>query len=462
MSEPLTLFATSTFGLEAVVSRELKQLGYEDQSIENGRVTFQGDLKAICRCNLWLRSADRVLLSLGDFTALDFDDLFDETRDLEWERWLPPSAKFPVRASAVRSKINSAKNSQKMVKKAIAVRLKDQYIKDWFPEDGPLYSVNASILKDRVSICVDTTGPSLHKRGYRKLTAGAQLKETLAAGLIQLSYWNRERPFIDPCCGSGTIPIEAALIGTNTAPGINREFACEGWQQLPPEMWDAARDAARDLERNDIAYRLQGYDIDPAMIRMARYHAQQAGMEEFIHFQDQPISELSTPRKYGCLITNPPYGERLGEKEDAEVIYREMKRVFEPLELWSIYVLTSHPGFERIYGQKSRRRKLYNGRIECVYYQFPGPPPPRKKSPWEIAKAANEAATDEAIPEGAIPGDAATAEETAVEAPADPKPVDVETAGIEATGVEVTGIEATDAEPTHEEVSKDEVTKDEE
>lgn len=395
MSEPITLVATSAFGLEAVVSRELKQLGYEDQTIENGRVTFQGDLNAICRCNLWLRSADRVLLCLGEFTALDFDDLFEETRDLEWERWMPPSVQFPVRASAVRSKINSAKNSQKVVKKAIAERLKQHYIKDWFPEDGPLYSVSVSILKDKASVCIDTTGPSLHKRGYRTLTAGAQLKETLAAGLVQLSYWNRERPFIDPCCGSGTIPIEAALIGTNTAPGINRDFTSEGWQQLSAELWDAAREEAHDLVRNDIAFRLQGYDIAPAMIRMARYHAQQSGMDEYIHFQEQPLSELSTPRKYGCLITNPPYGERLGEKEDAEKIYHEMKRVCEPLEMWSIYVLTSHPGYERIFGRKGRRRKLYNGRIECTYYQFPGPPPPRKKTPWEQATTASEKSTDE-------------------------------------------------------------------
>ncbi|MEQ8634025.1 THUMP domain-containing class I SAM-dependent RNA methyltransferase [Gimesia maris] len=395
MSEPLTLVATTAFGLEAVVSRELKQLGYEEQTIENGRITFQGDLAAICHCNLWLRSADRVLLSLAEFTALDFDDLFDEIRDIEWERWLPPSAQFPVRATAVRSKINSPKNCQKLVKKAIAERLKEHYIKDWFPEDGPLYSVSLSILKDKASVCIDTTGPGLHKRGYRKLAAGAQIKETLAAGLVQLSYWNRERPFVDPCCGTGTIAIEAALIGTNTAPGLNREFAAEGWQQLPPEMWEAAREEARALARTDIDYRLQGYDIDPAMIRMARYHAQQAGMEEFIHFQDQPLSEFSTPRKYGCIITNPPYGERLGDKADAEVIYREMKRVFAPLEMWSIYVITSHPGFERIYEQKARRRKLYNGRIECIYYQFPGPPPPRKKSPWEQAAGTQSDSAEE-------------------------------------------------------------------
>lgn len=395
MSEPLTLVATSAFGLEAVVSRELKQLGYVDQSVEDGRVTFQGDVNAICHCNLWLRSADRVLLSLGNFTALNFDDLFDETRDLEWERWLPPSARFPVRASAVRSKINSPKNCQGMVKKAIAERLKQHYIKDWFPEDGPLYSINVSILKDRASICIDTTGASLHKRGYRKLVAGAQLKETLAAALIQLSYWNRDRAFIDPCCGSGTLPIEAAMIGTNTAPGLNRDFSAEEWPQVPVELWDAAREEARDLVQPDLAFRLQGYDIDPAMIRMARYHAQQAGMEEFIHFQDQPLAELSTPRKYGCLITNPPYGERLGDKAEAEVLYRDMKRVCESLDLWSIYVLTSHPGFERIFGQKARRRKLYNGRIECIYYQFAGPPPPRKKNPWLEKTKSENTSTDE-------------------------------------------------------------------
>ncbi|MCR9234970.1 MAG: class I SAM-dependent RNA methyltransferase [bacterium] len=396
MSEPLTLIATSTFGLEAVVARELKQLGYEDQTVENGRVMFQADKAAICRCNLWLRSADRILICLGEFTALDFDDLFDETRDLEWERWLPPSARFPVRATAVRSKINSAKNSQKMVKKAIAERLKDHYIKDWFPEDGPMYSVSVSILKDRATLCIDTTGPGLHKRGYRKLTAGAQLKETLAAGLIQLSYWNNERALVDPCCGSGTIPIEAALIGTNTAPGLNRSFVAEEWHKIPAELWSEAREEARDLQDLDaLSFRLQGYDIDPGMIRMARYHAREAGVDELVHFQDQPVAEFSTPRKYGCIITNPPYGERLGEKEEAEVIYRQMKEVFAPLDTWSIYVLTSHPGFERIFDRKARRRKLYNGRIECTYYQFPGPPPPRKRSPWDDATNADSESTSE-------------------------------------------------------------------
>ena len=391
MSEPLTLIATSAFGLEAVVARELKQLGYEDQTIENGRVMFQGDQEAICRLQSlaaecrpdsdlpWANSRLSILTICS-------------TRPAIWNgnAGSPPSAKFPVRATAVRSKINSAKNSQKMVKKAIAERLKDHYIKDWFPEDGPLYSISVAILKDRATLCIDTTGPGLHKRGYRKLTAGAQLKETLAAGLIQLSYWNNERALVDPCCGSGTILIEAALIGTNTAPGLNRSFAAENWHQIPDQLWNEARGEARDLQEPDaLSFRLQGYDIDPAMIRMARYHAQQAGVESLIHFQDQPLSEFSTPRKYGCIITNPPYGERLGEKEDAEVIYREMKQVFAPLDTWSIYVLTSHPGFERIFDRKARRRKLYNGRIECTYYQFAGPPPPRKKSPWDAATEAD-------------------------------------------------------------------------
>jgi putative N6-adenine-specific DNA methylase len=378
---PITLIATAAFGLEAVVSRELERLGYADRTVEDGRVTFQGDESGICRTNLWLRSADRVLVRLGEFEARDFGELFDRTRDLPWSDWLPVDAAFPVRAKSVRSRLHSVPDVQSLVKKAIVESLKRQHRREWFEETGATFGVEASILKDRVTVTIDTSGPGLHKRGYRTLVGPAPLKETLAAALIQLSYWNPDRPRVDPQCGSGTIVIEAALMARNRAPGLERSFAAEHWPRISPLLWSNAREEARAAIASAESASIIGTDADDDALRMARYHARAAGVESSVHFQRKTLAEFSTSRQYGCVITNPPYGERSGERHEAEALYREMGRVLGGLDTWSIYVLTAHERFEQFFGrQAGRRRKLYNGRIPCTYYQFPGPRPPVRES----------------------------------------------------------------------------------
>ncbi|GAB4144321.1 MAG: class I SAM-dependent RNA methyltransferase [Planctomycetaceae bacterium] len=374
--------ATTSFGLEAVVARELKQLGYDDCTVTDGRVTFVGDELALCRANLWLRCAERVFWKLAEFPGRDFDELFEGVKSLGWRDWLPTDAAIPVRGRSVRSQLSSVPACQSIVKKAIVESMKSGTNLSRLPETGPEYAVEFSLLKDRVTIALDISGAGLHKRGYRTLTGQAPLRETLAAGLVLLSFWNRERPFVDPFCGTGTIPIEAALIGRNIAPGMNRTFAAEVWPTIPPKTWEQAREEARDAITNDLRFTLIGTDRDAQALRMARYHAEKAGVAENIHFQQKEFSDLTTKRSYGCLICNPPYGERVGELAEAEALYREMAGVLAGLETWSFYVLTSHPKFESLFGRKAdRRRKLYNGRIECTYYQYHGKRPPRRKSP---------------------------------------------------------------------------------
>ena len=383
----LSLIATASFGLEAVVARELKQLGYTDQTVEDGRVTFTADEAAICRTNLWLRSADRVMVQLGSFDAHDFGELFDQTKALPWSDWLTDDATFPVRGKSIRSQLSSVPDCQAIVKKAIVEQLKQTYRQDWFEETGPKFSVEVSLLKDRVTLAIDTTGPGLHKRGYRTLTGLAPLKETLSAALVQLSHWNRERPLIDPFCGTGTILTEAALIGLNRAPGRRRSFDSEDWPRVGSDLWTQARTEADDLEVRDAKFTLIGHDRDGRVLKSARHHAEQAGVEDYLYLQQQNFAELTTRRKFGCVICNPPYGERSGPTSDAEQLSRDMAQVFKGWDTWSIYVLTAVPRFERLFGRRAdRRRKLYNGRIECTYFQFPGPRPPwlassRSKSP---------------------------------------------------------------------------------
>jgi len=375
----IELIATATFGLEAVVSREVEALGYTDVKVQNARVTFIGDEKAICRSNLWLRSADRVLIKMGEFKALTYDELFEGTKALAWPEWLPEDATFPVEGKSIKSKLFSVPDCQSIVKKAIVEKLKQRYHKEWFAETGPKYTIEVALLDDIVTLTIDTSGAGLHKRGYRKLSSGAPLKETLAAAMVNLSFWNPERILIDPFCGSGTIPIEAALIGLNMAPGLNREFAAEGWPQINANTWEEARVEARDSIRRDINLKIMGNDIDPEVLSLARYHQKLAGVEGQIHFQQLPVSELRNSHKYGCIIGNPPYGERLSNPKQVEELYREMKEVFKALDTWSFYIITAYPGFENIFGRRAdRRRKLYNGRIECQYYQFHGPRPPKK------------------------------------------------------------------------------------
>lgn len=376
----IELIATAAFGVEALVGRELYQLGYTRQKVENGRVVFWGDESAICRANLWLRHADRVLIKVGQFKAVTFEELFQGTKALPWPDWLPEKANFPVEGKSVKSALFSVSDCQAIVKKAIVEKMKQKYNVQWFPESGPKYTIQVALLKDLATLTIDTSGSGLHKRGYRQLVGKAPLKETLASALVNLSRWRPEWPLIDPFCGTGTIPIEAALMGLNIAPGLKRGFLAETWPNIAPALWREVRREAEDLIRRDIKLEIAGYDMDPEVLSMARYHARQAGVGEQIHFQQRPVSELKTRRKFGYLICNPPYGERLEEQKTAEELYCEMGRVFSRLDSWSYNVLVTNPRFEMLFGRKSdKNRKLYNGRMECHYYQYFGSRPPRER-----------------------------------------------------------------------------------
>lgn len=376
----IQLIATAAFGVEAVVGRELKWLGYDDQFIENGRVTFSGDENAICRTNLWLRTSDRILVKIGEFKALSFEELFEGTKALPWDEWLPENAEFPVEGKSVGSKLASVPDCQAIVKKAIVEKMKQKYKTEWFEETGPRYRIEISLLKDIATLTIDTSGAGLHKRGYRKLVSGAPLKETLASTLILISRWKPDRVLIDPFCGSGTIPIEAALIGMNIAPGLKRDFAAEGWPNIPSSLWKNAREEAYSKINNHVELRIHGSDISEDAMSLARYHAREAGVDSYIHLQRMPMTEIKSKYKYGFIICNPPYGERLGEQQDIEKLYKQMGEAFGTLDSWSYYVLSSHPEFERHFGKRAnKKRKLYNGKIQCNYFQFFGPPPARPK-----------------------------------------------------------------------------------
>jgi len=375
----IELIATCSFGLEALVARELKDLGYKQQVVENGKVTFTADLSAICRSNMWLRTADRVRLKIGEFKATTFDDLFEQTKSLPWSELIPDNAAFPVDGKSVQSTLFSISDSQAIVKKAIVESLKNRYNTGWFKEDGPLYRIEISILRDIATLTIDTSGAGLHKRGYRQSGSGAPLRETLAAALVLIARWQPGITLIDPLCGSGTIPIEAALIGQNIAPGMNRNFAAEEWPTIPKHLWHEARRETHDLLDSNQKLDLGGTDINPAAIKNARVNAVEAGVEDLIHFQVRPLSELSSKKKYGKVICNPPYGERLGNQNEVEHLYQEMGRIYKSLDTWSWYTLTAHEDFERLFSRKaSKRRKLYNGNIKVHYYQYFGPNPQEK------------------------------------------------------------------------------------
>ncbi|WP_035296275.1 THUMP domain-containing class I SAM-dependent RNA methyltransferase [Brevibacillus thermoruber] len=376
--QKVELIATATFGLEAVVAQEVRALGYEDVKVDNGKVTFTADISAIPRANLWLRTADRVRLKMGEFRATTFDELFEKTKALPWSDWLPENAAFPVEGKSVKSTLFSVPDCQAIVKKAVVESLKKTYKRDWFEEQGPMYKIEVALLKDVATLTIDTSGPGLHKRGYRGLIGAAPLKETMAAAMILLSRWKPDRILMDPFCGSGTIPIEAALIGQNIAPGMNREFVSESWPTIPKTVWREARAETHDLARYDQKLEIIGTDIDDEILRVARRNAAEAGVEDQIHFQRMDVHDVRTKRKYGYLICNPPYGERLGDWKQISRLYRDMGEVFSSLDTWSFYVLTSDEQFEKHFGRMaSKKRKLYNGNIKVDYYQFFGPKPPR-------------------------------------------------------------------------------------
>lgn len=379
----IELIATAAFGIESVVANELKNLGYENLQVENGKVIFSADEKAIARCNLWLRSADRLLVKVGEFEARSFEQLFEKTRALPWGDWIPEKGEFPVEGKSITSKLFSVSDCQAIVKKAIVEKLKQKYPCSWFSETGPRYRIEVGLLKDVATLTIDTSGPGLHKRGYRKLSAPAPLKETLAAAMIIISRWKPDRALIDPFCGSGTIPIEAALIGRNIAPGLKRAFAAEKWPVIPNRVWLKAREEARDLIDYNQPLGIFGFDINSDAINLARYHASHSGLKDVISFQCQPVSKLKSRYNYGYIICNPPYGERLAEKNEVEVLYRQMGEIFKQLDTWSYYVLTSHMRFEKLFSRPaSKRRKLYNGRIQCNLYQFFGPKPTTLQGPF--------------------------------------------------------------------------------
>ncbi len=373
----LDLMAATAFGVEAVTARELRALGYDAKGGLPGQVVFPGDAGAICRANLWLRSADRVMIRMGSFPAPDFEQLFDQTRELPWERWLPVDATFPVHARSQKSRLTSVPACQRTVKKAIVRRLQSVYRRHQLPETGPLTRIELLLRDDIASLYVDTTGPSLHKRGYRQWVGEAPLKETLAAVLVMLSFWRPGRPFLDPFCGTGTIPIEAALIGRNLAPGLQRTFASESWPALPAAYWQQARQEALELAQPDLECPVLGSDIDRHAIGLAERHAQLAGVQGSVNFCQQAFEQLEPSAPHGVLIANPPYGERLGDDQALHRLYDAMPCILYRLDTWSCYFLTSDRSFERrLHRTADRRRKLYNGRIACTYYQFHGPRPP--------------------------------------------------------------------------------------
>lgn len=370
------------FGLEAVLKREIQDLGYEISQVEDGRVSFYGDELALCRANIFLRSAERVLLKAGEFYASTFEELFQGTKQIPWEQYIPENGKFWVtKAASVKSKLFSPSDIQSIMKKAMVERMKEHFHKTWFPEDGAGYPIRVFIKKDIVTVGIDTTGESLHKRGYRPQSGKAPISETLAAALIMLTPWKSDRILVDPFCGSGTFVIEAAMMAADIAPGMNREFTAENWSNLiPKKSWYEAITEANDRIKDGVNTDIQGYDIDEEVIRTARKNAVNAGVDHMIHFQQRPVSELRHPKPYGFIITNPPYGERLEEKETLPAIYRAFGESFRGLKDWSAYMITSYEDTERWFGRKAdKNRKIYNGMIKTYFYQFSGPKPPRKK-----------------------------------------------------------------------------------
>ena len=377
----LELIAPCHFGLEAVLKREITDLGYDVEQVEDGRLTFIGDEEAVCRANVFLRSAERILIKVGSFHAENYEELFQGTKALALEEFIPKDGKFWVtKAASVKSKLFSPSDIQSVMKKAMVERLKEVYKVDWFQEDGAPFPFRVFLMKDEVTVALDTTGESLHKRGYRKLTAKAPIAENLAASLIMLTPWKGDRILIDPFCGSGTFPIEAAMMAAGIAPGMNREFTAEKWNHLiPSKEWYDAVDEAREQINLKIDTDIQGYDIDEKMVAIARENAKLAGVDSLIHFQKRGIDQLSHSKKYGFVITNPPYGERIEEKKNLPALYRMIGEKFQALDSWSLYLITAYDKAQEDMGLKAaKNRKIYNGMMKTYFYQFPGPKPPRR------------------------------------------------------------------------------------
>ena len=377
----MELIAPCHFGLEAVLKREIIDLGYEISEVEDGRVTFIGDEEAVCRANVFLRTAERILIKVGSFKATSFEELFEATKSLHWEEYIPRNGKFWVaKAASIKSKLFSPSDIQSIMKKAMVRRLQEYYGIEWFPEDGASFPIRVAFMKDVATIGIDTSGVSLHKRGYRQMTVKAPITETLASALIMLTPWKKDRSLVDPFCGSGTFPIEAAMMAADIAPGMNRSFLSEDWKQVVPRRcWYEAVEEAQDRVNLKIETDIQGYDIDAEALKAARANAKMAGVESLIHFQQRPVKELHHPKPYGFIITNPPYGERLEEKAALPQLYREIGESYRGLDKWSMYLITSYDKAENDIGRKAdKNRKIYNGMLKTYFYQFLGPKPPRR------------------------------------------------------------------------------------
>lgn len=382
MEERFELIAPCHFGLEAVLKKEIQNLGYEIVEVEDGRVTFAGPASAIARANIWIRTSERILLKCAQFKAVTFDDLYEGIKRIPWARIIPRDGKFWVtKATTNKSKLFSETSIQSIAKKAMVESMSNTYHINRFTEDGEDYPVRIFIKKDVVTVGLDTTGISLHKRGYRQLVGKAPISETLAAALIMLTPWHADRLLVDPFCGSGTFPIEAAMIGANIAPGVNRDFTACTWEKLiDKKTWYDAYDEARSLERTDVEMHLQGYDLDSDIIKCAKKNAEDAGVADYIHFQARNVKDLSSPKSYGFIITNPPYGERLEDKEALPELYSIIGDRYRALDNWSMFLITSYEDAERYIGRKAdKNRKIYNGMIKSYYYQFMGKRPPAKK-----------------------------------------------------------------------------------